>query len=123
MPSAMISGRVTAPCGGLDLKTCREVVERVFEEFHKSDLENLIWSYEGMGLSAKNWDAEYLERILDGAEVRIVFFARYIDDWVESLVKERIRGQEQGQSQRLSVKRLKPLAPLAGAARTAWRKW
>jgi len=116
-----MKGRVTAPCGGLDLKTCREVVERVFEEFHKSDLENLIWSYEGMGLAAKNWDAEYLERILDGAEVRIVFFARYIDDWIESLIKERIRGSSGSRQSVSPVKRLKIAAsPDAadGAAQT-----
>ncbi len=110
-----MKGRVTAPCGGLDLKTCREVVERVFEEFHKSDLENLIWSCEGILLAAKIWDAEYLERILAGAEVRIVFFARYIDDWIESLIKERIRGSSGSRQSVSPVKRLK-IAPSPDAA-------
>ena len=58
-----MTGLMTAPSEGLDLGGCREVVARVFEEFHHSDLENLIWSYEGMALTARTWDADYLERI------------------------------------------------------------
>src|SRR5450432_160213 len=60
MINAMV-GNAKAPSEGLDLRACREVVGRVFEEFHKSDLENLVWSYEGMALAARNWDVEYLE--------------------------------------------------------------
>ncbi|MBA3812119.1 MAG: hypothetical protein H0X27_10870 [Caulobacteraceae bacterium] len=109
MINAMV-GNAKAPSEGLDLEGCRAVVGRVFEEFHRSDLENLIWSYEGMALAARNWDAPYLERILAGAEVRIVFFARYVDDWVESLVKERIRGRRGARAESLTGKPLK-LAP------------
>ena len=115
MMSAMI-GKATAQSEGLDLKACREAIALVFKKFHESDLENLLWSCEGMGLTARIWDAEYLERILEGVDVRIVFFARYVDDWVESYVKERIRGRSKSGAERLSKKPLPPLAPLAGVA-------
>lgn len=118
MMSAMI-GKTTAQSEGLDLPACRAVIGRVFEEFYHSDLENLLWSCEGMALTARNWDADYLERILHGADVRIVFFARYVDDWIESYVKERIRGRSKSGAERLALKPLPPLAPLPGAAQGA----
>src|SRR5665213_4159509 len=83
MMSAMI-GRAAAQPEGLDLAACRESVALVFKKFRESDLKNLLWSCEGMALNARAWDTQYLEQILDNADVRIVFFARYVDDWVES---------------------------------------
>jgi len=115
MMSAMI-GKATSQSDGLDLHACREAVALVFRKFRESDLETLLWSCEGMALTALNWDAEYLERILDDADVRIVFFARYLDDWVESYVRERIRGRSKAGAERFSSKSMPPLAPLPGAA-------
>ena len=106
---------MTAPSEGLDLAGCREVVGRVFEEFRESDLENLIWSYEAMALTARAWDAGYLERILRGVDVRIVFFARYTDDWIESLYKELVRARSGARAERFYAKPMPPIAPLPGA--------
>ena len=63
---------------------------RTFKKFRRSDLETLIWSHEGMALSVRNWDIEYLKGVLKSANVRIVCFVRYTDDWVESVYKENI---------------------------------
>lgn len=113
MINAMV-GNDKTPVEGFDLQACRRLVGRVFEEFRRSDMENLIWSYEGMALAARNWDVEYLNGLFDGLEVRIVFFARFIDDWVESLVKERIRGRRGARAESLAGKPLK-LAPSSQA--------
>ena len=118
MAGAMI-GRAPAQSEGLDPQDCKDAVALVFSKFRESDLENLLWSCESMALTAPIWDAEYLERILDGADVRIVCFARYVDDWVESFVKERIRGRSKARAERLALKPLPPLAPLTGAAKDA----
>ncbi len=115
MMSAMVR-KPTAQSEGLDLQACREAVASVFEKFEKSGLENLIWSCEGMASRARAWDEEYLGQILDGFDVRVVFFARYLDDWVESLIKERIRGRSKSAAERLSQKPLAPLSPQPGAA-------
>ncbi|MBA3812121.1 MAG: hypothetical protein H0X27_10880 [Caulobacteraceae bacterium] len=111
--------KLTAQSEGLDLQACREVVASVFKKFHQSDLENLIWSCEGMASRARDWDADYLDRILDGVDVRIVFFARYVDDWVESLIKERIRGRSKSAAERLSKKPLPSPGPRSGAEEAA----
>lgn len=112
--SAMI-GKRTGQTDGLDPRACREVITRVFEEFHQSDLENLIWSCEGLSFRAQVWDTDYLMQILAGADVRIVFFARYVDDWVESFVKERIKSAAAW----VSKKPMPPLAPRPGADEAA----
>src|SRR5471032_2562840 len=65
MINAMM-GNAKAPSAGLSVEACREAVARVSREFQESDFENLIWSHEGMALSARNWDVAYLQRILDG---------------------------------------------------------
>jgi hypothetical protein len=115
-----MTGRVMAPSHGLDANDCREVVARTFRIFRESELENLIWSYEAMGLSARNWDAKYMERLLDGADVRIVFFARYTDDWIESIYKEHIWERAGARAEGVYARPLRPLLrrPLAdeGAA-------
>ena len=114
MMSAMLR-KLTAQSEGLDLQASRGLVGPVFDKFRESDLQHLIWSCEGMASRARDWDAEYLEPILKGLDVRIVFFARYVDDWVESLIKERIRGRSKSAGERLSKKPLRPLAPRPGA--------
>lgn len=114
MLSAM-TGKPTAQTDGLDPQACREVIARVFEKFHQSDLESLIWSCEGTSFRAQVWDADYLRQILKGADVCIVFFARYVDDWVESFVKERIKSAGEW----LSEKPMLPLAPRRGAGEAA----
>lgn len=106
-----MKGRATAPSGGLDVEGCRNVVARAFDAFRRSDLKNLIWSCEGMALSARNWDADYLKVALEGLDVRIVRFARYIDDWVESLVQQRIRGRSGFREKVSAVKLLRPVPP------------
>ena len=108
-----------APSQGLDPHACRKVVARAFRKFRDSDLENLIWSYEAMGLSARNWDAEYLGRMLDGADVRIVFFIRYIDDWIESIYKEHIWERAGAKAERVYARPLRPLLPRSRAGEGA----
>ena len=114
MLNAMM-GKEMVPADGLDPAACREAVARVFDAFWASDLETLIWSCEGMALAARNWDADYLKQILNGAQVRFVLFARYIDDWVESLVKERIRGRSGSLAGKHAAKPLR-LAPAPSLA-------
>ncbi|MBA3810541.1 MAG: hypothetical protein H0X27_02635 [Caulobacteraceae bacterium] len=115
-----MKGRATAPSGGLDLEGCRKVVAQVFAAFRQSDLENLIWSCEGMALSAGNWDADYLKQTLEGLDLRVVLFARYIDDWVESLIQQRIRGRSGFRERVSAVKplRLVPPPPAEGASKS-----
>lgn len=110
-----MTGNMSAPSEGLDQQGCRDVVARVFDEFHESHLENLIWSYEAMALTARAWDADYLERILHGADVRIVFFARYIDDYIESLYKELIRSRGGPRADVFYAQPMPSIAPLPGA--------
>ena len=107
-------GKAKAPSKGLDVQASREVVALTFRKFQDSGLEHLIWSHEGMALSARNWDAEYLGRLLDGADVRIVFFARYTDDWVDSLYKQKIWARAGRRAEMLYDKPLRPLARLPG---------
>ena len=109
-------GKEKAPSGGLGVEGSRQVVAQAFEKFRESGLENLIWSYEAMALSAHNWDVNYLERILDGADVRIVFFMRYTDDWLESLVKQNVwaRASPRARAERLYVRPQRPVAPPSG---------
>ena len=114
-----MTGLMTAPSSGLDLQGCREVVARAFDEFHEWDLENLIWSYEAMALTARAWDAGYLERILHGVDVRIVFVARYTDDWIESLYKELIRSRGGPRAEVFYAQPMPPIAPLPGAHKGA----
>jgi hypothetical protein len=116
-------GEAKAPSEGLGVAACREVVARVFEEFRQSDLENLIWSHEVMATNAREWDVNYLERLLDGVDVRIVFFARFVDDWVESRFKQDIWARTGRRAEELYVRPLRQAAPLSGehkdtAART-----
>ncbi|MEP6967373.1 MAG: hypothetical protein ABI906_04780 [Pseudomonadota bacterium] len=107
--------KITRQSEGLDLQECREVIEPVFARFRDSGVQTLIWSCEGMQSRAWDWDAEYLERLLEGLDARIVFFVRYLDDWVESLVKERIGGRSGWSAERLSEQPLRPLGPHSGA--------
>ncbi len=102
---------MTAPSAGLDLQGCREVVAGVFRKFHQSEFENLIWSYEAMALTSRAWDADYLEGILHGADVRIVFIARYTDDWIESLYREIIRSRAGPRAEVFYALPMPPIAP------------
>lgn len=105
-------GRVIGPSNGLDVQACREVVELTFRKFRESDLDNLIWSYEAMAMSARGWDVNYLERTLSGADVRIVFFVRYTDDWVDSQFKEHVWARAgRRRAQRIYARPLRSLAP------------
>jgi len=115
--SAML-GKEPDKSGGLSSKECRRAIERIFAIFRESDLDNLIWSHEGISTRVFNLDVDYARQLVDKLDVRIVFFARYVDDWVESLYKERIRAQggngkgRIGRSKpRLNPKPLLPLAP------------
>lgn len=117
MINAML-GKAREPAGDLDADACRDVVAAAFGEFHQSDLENLLWSCEGMALSARNWDVAYLRRLLTGADVRLVLFARFTDEWVQSLVKERLRGRSGARAEALNAKPLR-LAPAKGGLRRA----
>ncbi len=110
-----MTGKAKVPSAGLDPEACREVVAQAFEAFRRSDLAHLIWSFEAMALGVRNWDVRYLEQILDGADVRIVFFARYTDEWLESLVKQNVWIRAGPRGERIYGKPLRPLAPPRGA--------
>ncbi|MBA3812120.1 MAG: hypothetical protein H0X27_10875 [Caulobacteraceae bacterium] len=102
---------MTAPSEGMDLPACREVVAGVFKKFHQSEFENLIWSYEAMALTSRAWDTDYLRRILHGVDVRIVFIARYTDDWIESLYREIIRSRGGPRAEVFYALPMPPIAP------------
>lgn len=110
---------MTAPSEGLDLRACREVVAGVFKIFHETDLENLIWSYEAMAHTARAWDADYLHQVLHGADVRIVFVARYTDDYIESLYREIIYSRGGARAERFYAKPMPPIAPRPEAQTSA----
>lgn len=105
-----MTGKMIIPMKGFDVAACRERVARVSSEFRKSELTTLIWSHEGMAVSARNWDTGFLETILGGANMRIVFFARYIDDWVDSLHKQKIWARAGPRAERISVNPPRPVA-------------
>ncbi|MBA3810542.1 MAG: hypothetical protein H0X27_02640 [Caulobacteraceae bacterium] len=102
---------MTAPSEGLDLPACREVVADVFEKFRQSNHENMIWSYEAMALTSRAWDSDYLRRMLQGVDTRIVFVARYTDHWVESLYKELVRARSGARAERFYALPIPPIAP------------
>lgn len=114
-----MAGKMIIPLKGLDVQACREVVARVSKHFRESDLANLIWSHEGMAPGARNWDAKYLARLLDGDDVRIVFFARYTDDWLDSLYKQKIWARAGRRAEMLHEKPLRPLSRLPRTAKGA----
>ena len=108
-------GKMKTPVAGLDLEGCRDVVAQALGKFHQSELTDLVWSYEAMALSVHNWDADYLTGILAGAEARIVFFVRYTDDWIESLVKQNVWARAGPRAEKLYVRPLRPIVASAPA--------
>jgi hypothetical protein len=94
----------------------RAAIRRIFSDFRKSDFRSLIWSNEGIAAHGGDLDRDYLQRLLRHYDVRVVVFARYLDDWLESLYKERIRtqgGRLQGRSKLNTNPTPTPLIPLA----------
>lgn len=85
-----MTGKTRAPSAGLDAAACREVIAKAMGKFRRSKAPHLIWSFEAMALAARNWDVDYLKAALGGANARIVFYARYTDDWIESVVKQNV---------------------------------
>ncbi len=106
-----MTGKARAASAGIDPEACREVVAQAFEKFHQSDLTHLIWSFELMALGVRNWDVDYLEGVLKGVDVRIVCFVRYTDDWLQSLIKQRVWMRAGPRGERTYDRPLRPLTP------------
>lgn len=106
-------GNEPSRSGELDAAGGRAAVEEVFRQFRQSGSKSLIWSHEGISSRIFDLDADYLRRLVDDLDVRIVLFVRYIDDWVESLYKERIRAQGNGTTGRRATHASPKLLPLA----------
>lgn len=87
---------------------CRDAVERVFAEFRESDLDTIVWSHEGISSRAFSLDTSYIQPLIQGFDVKIFLYVRYVDEWIESLFKERIRAQ--GGRGRGRIERRKPKA-------------
>jgi hypothetical protein len=123
--SAML-GTDPPKSGGLDAARCRRIVDRVFRKFAKSDHDCLLWSHEGISTRASDIDADYMRRLVNGLEVRVVLSVRYIDDWIESLYKERIRargGRGRGRTERAEpTTKAKPL-PTIGRRPQGEARW
>jgi hypothetical protein len=111
--SAML-GNEPPKSTGMNTQDCREAVAQVFEDFRISDLNTLIWSHEGISSRVFGLDAKYMKSLLRQLNIRIFLSVRYLDDWIESLYKERIRAQGgNGRGRRASMSKPKPLLPLA----------
>jgi hypothetical protein len=86
-----VIGKIAAPCGGLDVEGCRTIVANVIRAFVSADdLENLIWSHESLSDSARVWDVDWLTSIIGDVEVSALVYARYTDEWIESLYGQNI---------------------------------
>jgi hypothetical protein len=122
--SAML-GNSPPKSGGLDARGCREAVEQVFKDFCNSNCENLVWSHEGISSRLLGLDTDYVKDLLGNLNIRIFMSARYLDDWAESLFKERIRAQGgNGKGRRApgaKPKTLLAIAPRPGAETTKRR--
>jgi hypothetical protein len=86
-------GKEPPKSDGLDARGGREVVDRVFGQFRESGLQTLLWSHEGISSKILSLDRAYLNGLVAGLNVRIFAYVRYLDEWIESLYKERIRAQ------------------------------
>ncbi|MEP6967372.1 MAG: hypothetical protein ABI906_04775 [Pseudomonadota bacterium] len=104
-----VMGKAKAPSGGLGVEACRAAVAHTFEGFFQSDYEQLIWSFESMALGARSWDVDYLKQVVSDADVRIVVFARYFDDWMESLMRQNIWIRAGARGERIYAKPLRPI--------------